>query len=121
MVLAATKRRDVAAEWNFDRNRAVGALAGVVARQSSAKPARLDANNWIYLGIKAFATPESLNADGVALDLPGFAAEHRLNHEAEKRHELGRTTEARTGNNALNGGANLFRRENITTVARCRH
>jgi hypothetical protein len=121
MVLAATKPRNIAAQWYFDRDRAPGALAGVVAREGSAKPASLDANYWINLGVKTFATPESLNADGVALDSPGFAAEHRLHHEAEKRHELGRTTEAGTDNNTLNGGTNLIRRENVVTVVRSRH
>jgi hypothetical protein len=121
MLLAATKCRDIAAQWYFDRDRGPGALAGVVACEGSAKPGSLDANNWIYLGVKALATPESLNADGVALDASGFAAEYRFHHETEKRHKLGRTTEAGTGNNALNGGANLFCRENIITVIRSRH
>ena len=121
MVFAAIKRRDVAAQWNFDLDRAAGALASVVARQSFAKPASLDAYNRIYLGVEVFAAPERLNADGVALDLRGFAVEYQLHHEAEKRHELGRTAEAGTGNNVFDGGANLFRRERIITVVRSRH
>jgi hypothetical protein len=121
MVLATTKCRDVAAQWYVDRDRAPGALAGVVACEGPAKPRSLDANNWIYLGVKALAAPKSLDADGVALDTSGFAAEHRFHHETEKRHELGRTTEAGTGYNVLNGAANLFRRGNVTTVVRGCH
>ena len=115
------KYRDIAAEGYFNRDRAVGALAGVIARKGLPHPGSFDANNWINLRVKAFVTPQGLNANGVALYVLGLTAEHRLDHETEKGDELGRTTETGTDNNAFHRGANLFRSGNIAVVVHSCH
>jgi hypothetical protein len=111
----------VVAEGYFDRDRETGTLAGEIARKSFPQSGRLNAHNGISLWVETFATLESLNADGVALDVLGPAAEHRLHQEAEKCDELRRAAEARTGNNVLHRGTNLFRRGRIVAFVHTRH
>jgi hypothetical protein len=121
MVVAATKYRNIAAEGYFDRDRGTGTPAGKTACKGFPQSGRLDAYNGITLWVETFATLESLNADGVALDVLGPAAEHGLHQEVEKSDELRRTAEARTGNNMLHRRTNLFRCRSIVAAVHDRH
>ncbi|MGO8975883.1 MAG: hypothetical protein ACLQNV_20450 [Steroidobacteraceae bacterium] len=121
MVLAAAKYRNIAAKGYFNSDWAAGALAGEIARKRPPNPGRLDANNWISLRVETIATPESLNADRVALDVLGLAAERQLDDEAKKSDKLRRPAEGQTDNNTLHRGANLLRRGNVATIVRSLH
>jgi hypothetical protein len=79
----------------------VGAATGVVSLQCAPQPRRLDAHDRIDLRVEAGIAPERLDADRVAFEARGAAAERGYDDVTQERAELGRGAEAFARENAI--------------------